>query len=115
VVPRSTKNYYKNEGKKLRRIVGIPPLGAAVTSMGPSRADKARGKPPSLSYSKNDEDYKQMFPSGIDLEIYFWAAKAQKWVDDFLYSEIAGATQVEKNNLKFHLSMLTVEAALGGR
>jgi AIPR protein len=105
------KNYYKNEGKEASKIVGIPLLGAAVTAMGLSRADKARGKPSSLL--KNDEDYKQVFPPRIDLEVYFWAAKTQKRVNDFLYSEIAGATQAEKNNLKFHLSMLAVEAALG--
>lgn len=105
------KNYYKNEGKEASKIVGIPLLGAAVTAMGLSRADKARGKPSSLL--KNDEDYKQVFHPGIDLEICFWAAKTQRRINDFLDSEIAGATQAEKNNLKFHLSMLAVEAALG--
>jgi hypothetical protein len=105
------KNYYKNEGKEASKIVGIPLLGAAMTAMGLSRADKARGKPSSLL--KNDEDYRQVFHPGIDLEVYFWAAKTQKRVNDFLYSDIAGATQAEKNNLKFHLSMLAVEAAFG--
>lgn len=105
------KNYYKNEGKEASKIVGIPLLGAALTAMGLSRADKARGKPSSLL--KNDEDYKSVFHPGIDLEVYFWAAKTQKRANDFLYSEIAGASQAEKNNLKFHLSMLAIEAALG--
>ena len=101
------KNFYKNENKDAAKIIGIPFLGAAVTAMGLARPDKSRGKPSSLL--KNDNDYKEVFSPTIDLEIYLWAAKLQRRVDDFIASETANATIDEKSNLKFHLSMLIVE------
>jgi hypothetical protein len=104
------KNYYKNEGKEASKIVGIPLLGAGLTAMGTSRADKSRGKPSSLL--KNDDDYKSVFHPAIDLAIYFWVAKTQRRVNEYLFS-VAPATQSEKNNLKFHLSMLMVQSVLG--
>lgn len=106
------KNFYKNDGKDVSRIIGIPFLGAAVTAMGLARPDQSRGKPSSLL--KNDEDYKQVFNPSIDLEIYLWAAKLQRRVDGFIVSDAANATIAERSNLKFHLSMLIVDRLNGG-
>ena len=101
------KNYYKNEGKDVSRIVGIPFLGAAITAIGLARPDKSRGKPSSLL--KNDDDYKQVFNADIDLEIYLWAAKLQRRVDAFIASDAAETTISQRSNLRYHLSMLIVE------
>jgi hypothetical protein len=102
------KNFYKNGGKAdISKIVGIPFLGAAVTAMGLARPDKSRGKPSSLL--KNKDDYRQVFSSSIDLEIYLWAAKLQRRVDAFIVSDAANATIEQRSNLKFHLSMLIVD------
>jgi AIPR protein len=101
------KNFYKNDGKDVAKIIGIPFLGAALTAMGLARPDKSRGKPSSLL--KNDEDYKQVFGSSISLEIYLWAAKLQRKVDAFIASDVADATIDQRSNLKFHLSMLIVD------
>lgn len=106
------KNFYKNDGKDISKIVGIPFLGAAVTAMGLARPDKSRGKPSSLL--KNNDDYKQVFSPAIPLEIYLWAAKLQRQVDAFIGSDAANATLDQKNNLKFHLSMLIVDKLNGG-
>jgi hypothetical protein len=101
------KNFYKNDGKDVSKIVGIPFLGAAVTAMGLARPDKSRGKPSSLL--KNDDDYLQIFSPTIDLEIYLWAAKIQRKVDAFIVSDAANATVDQRSNLRFHLSMLIVD------
>jgi hypothetical protein len=101
------ENFYKNDGKDISKIVGIPFLGAAVTAMGLARPDKSRGKPSSLL--KNDDDYKQVFSPSIDLEIYLWAAMLQRRVDTFIVSDSATATIEQRSNLKFHLSMLIVD------
>jgi hypothetical protein len=106
------KNFYKNDGKDVSKIVGIPFLGAAVTAMGLARPDKSRGKPSSLL--KNDDDYKLVFSPSIDLEIYLWAAKMQRRVDAFIISEAADATITQRSNLKYHLSMLIVDQLNGG-
>jgi hypothetical protein len=106
------KNFYKNEGKDISKIVSIPFLGAAVTAMGLGRPDKSRGKPSSLL--KNNDDYKQVFSPTISLEIYLWAAKLQRRVDAFVVSDAASATIDQRNNLRFHLSMLIVDRLYGG-
>jgi hypothetical protein len=106
------KNFYKNDGKDASKIVGIPLLGAAITAMGLARPDKSRGKPSSLL--KNNEDYKSVFDSSIDLEIYLWAARTQRQVDAFIVSEAANATIPQKSNLRYHLAMLIVEKLTGG-
>lgn len=107
------KNFYKNEGKDPAKIIGIPLLGQALTAMGLCRPDKARGKPSSLL--KNDDDYLQVFHENVDLSVFLWAARTQRAVDVFLHSEHANATQGERNNLKFHLSMLVAVHLTGGR
>jgi hypothetical protein len=107
------KNFYKNEGKAdISKIVGIPFLGAAVTAMGLARPDKSRGKPSSLL--KNNDDYGQVFSPSIDLEVYLWVAKLQRRVDAFIVTEAANATIDQRNNLRFHLSMLIVDALNNG-
>ncbi|WP_406727907.1 AIPR family protein [Streptomyces sp. GD-15H] len=106
------KGFYKNDGKDPAKIVSIQFVGASITGMGLARPDKSRGKPSSLL--KNDDDYRSVFNSSIDLEIYLWAAKLQRQVDNFLLSEAAEANVSQKSNLKFHLSMLIVEQLNGG-
>ncbi|MFS8204338.1 AIPR family protein (plasmid) [Streptomyces sp. CWNU-52B] len=107
------KNFYKNEGKDPAKIIGIPLLGQALTAVGLCRPDKARGKPSSLL--KNDDDYLQVFNPKVDLSVFLWAAQTQRKLDVFLHSELANATQGERNNLKFHLSMLVAVELAGGR
>ncbi|MFD7901165.1 AIPR family protein [Kitasatospora sp. NPDC059747] len=107
------KNFYKNEGKDPAKIIGIPLLGQALTAMGLCRPDKARGKPSSLL--KNDDDYISVFNSSVNLDVFLWAARTQRLVDVFLHSDHANATQAERNNLKFHLSMLVAVELAGGR
>ncbi|MGW5582458.1 AIPR family protein [Streptomyces sp. NPDC003857] len=106
------KGYYKNDGKDPAKIVSIQFVGASITSMGLARPDKSRGKPSSLL--KNDEDYRLVFDSSIDLQIYLWAARLQRQVDNFILSDAAEANVSQKSNLKFHLSMLIVERLNGG-
>jgi hypothetical protein len=101
------KNFYKNEGKDPSRIVSIRTLGAAMTAMGLSRPDLARGKPSSLL--KSHDDYLKVFNSSIELDIYYWVAKTQRAIDAFLASEGAEATIQQRSNLKYHLSMLVAE------
>ena len=98
------KNYYRNIGKPLSRIIGIPFLAQAVMALGLSRPDDARARPSSLL--KSDADYVQIFSDDTPLNVYLWAARAQKEVDAFLQSSLANATALERTNLRFHLSML---------
>jgi len=106
------KNFYKNEGKNVERIVGIPFLAQAVMAMGLSRPDNSRARPSSLL--KKDDEYHKMFSDKTPLEIYFWLAVAQKSVDSYLLSD-ASLTGAERNNFRFYVSMLAAAKLAGHR
>ena len=107
------KNYYRNNGKPMDRIIGIPLLAQTIMAVGLSRPDDSRARPSSLL--KSDRNYQTMFSSEIPLHIYLWAAKAQKEVDGFLQTPEAGASTPERTNLRFHLAMLATAKLLGTR
>ena len=107
------KNYYRNNGKPMDRIIGIPLLAQTIMAVGLSRPDDSRARPSSLL--KSDRNYQTMFSSDIPLHIYLWAAKAQKEVDGFLQTPEAGVTTPERINLRFHLAMLATAKLLGTR
>ncbi len=107
------KNFYRNNGKSAERIIGIPLLAQCVMAMGLSQPDDSRARPSSLL--KRDDDYTKIFSSDLSLSVYLWLAKTQKQVDAFLLSDAAGATTVERTNLRFHLSMLVAAQLVGER
>ena len=107
------KNYYRNIGRPKDRIVGIPLLAQTVMAVGLSRPDDSRARPSSLL--KSDDTYKTIFSSGIRLEIYLWAANAQREVDAFLQTPEAAVSTAERTNLRFHLAMLATTKLLGAR
>ena len=107
------KHYYRNNGKPMDRIIGIPLLAQTIMAVGLSRPDDSRARPSSLL--KSDKDYQTMFSSDIPLEVYLWAAKAQKEVDGFLQTPEEGVSTQERTNLRFHLAMLATAKLLGTR
>ncbi len=107
------KNYYRNNGMPKDRIIGIPLLAQIVMAVGLSRPDDSRARPSSLL--KSDDIYKTIFSSDISLEIYLWAANAQREVDAFLQTPEAGVSTPERTNLRFHLAMLATTKLLSTR
>jgi hypothetical protein len=107
------KNFYRNQGKAVARIVGIPLLAQSVMAMGLSRPDDSRARPSSLL--KRDADYGMIFNPSLPLTVYLWLAKSQRAVDAFLLTEQASSTTSERTNLRFHMSMLSVALLNGGR
>ncbi len=105
------KNYYRNIGKPLSRIIGIPFLAQSVMALGLSRPDDARARPSSLL--KSDADYVQIFSDDTPLNVYLWAARAQKEVDGFLQSSEANTSAPERTNLRFHVAMLAAAKLVG--
>ena len=102
------KNYYKNRGKPLSRIVGIPFLAQATMAIGLSRPNDARARPSSLL--KTDENYSTIFSDRIPLVVYLWVVKIQKEVDAFL--QVHSSSQ-ERTDLRFHLAMMVTAQMLG--
>ena len=107
------KNFHRNNGKPVDRIIGIPLLAQTIMAVGLGRPDDSRARPSSLL--KSDRDYQAMFSSDIPLDVYLWAAKVQKEVDEFLQAPGTGVSIPERTNLRFHLAMLATTKLLGNR
>lgn len=97
------KNYYKNEGKPISRIIGITQLAQAVMSVMLRRPDNARARPSSLL--KVDEDYNSVFNPNYPIEVYLVCEKLIKKVEDYLKSNSAELQSSVRNDIKFHMVM----------
>jgi len=105
------KNYYRNLGKSVERIVSIPLLAQAVMATGLSQPDDSRARPSSLL--KRDEEYGRVFSESTPIEVYLWVARVQRFIDEFLASPKAEAAAQERTNIRFHLSMIVVARMYG--
>lgn len=107
------KNYWKNQRKPADRIIQIPYLAQAVMAAVLGDPASARARPSSLI--KDDKDYQRVFDGSRPIEVYLWAARAQKAADAFLRSDQASANSEERANLRFHLTTVAVAQSLGHR
>ncbi|WP_338833982.1 hypothetical protein MHLNE_03540 [Moorella humiferrea] len=98
------KNYYKNQGKPLGKIISIPYLAQAMMAIVLREPDNSRARPSTLI--KDEADYKRVFNETYPLELYFCSARLMRQIDEFLRSDLPGYTNDEKNNMRFHLAMV---------
>jgi hypothetical protein len=97
------KNYYKNEGRPVDRIIGIPQMAQAVMAIVLDRPDTARARPSSLI--KADEEYQKLFNPRYPIEVYRSCANILKKVEAFLSPLTDDSTAADKNNIKFYVAM----------
>jgi hypothetical protein len=107
------KNFYKNQGRPPDRIVSIPFLAQAMMAMGFSEPNNSRARPSSLI--KSQPDYERLFDSTVGYDIFLFVASLQRRIDEFMKTTRANANSQERTNLRFHLGMLVVAAALGAQ
>lgn len=107
------KNYYKNMGKPAARIISIPYLAQAVMAMILREPDNARARPSSLI--KRNTDYSRVFSESIRPDIYLFCARTMKRIDNYLRNESAELPIQGKDNLKFHLAMLSTIKLIGNK
>ena len=105
------KNFYKNIGKPVDRIISIPYLAQTVMAIILREPDNARARPSSLI--KRDSDYVRVFSESTNPAIYLFCAKTMKRIDNFLRNESTEYPAQEINDLKFHLAMLSTIKLLG--
>ena len=98
------KNYYKNQGKPVKKIVGIPYLAQSVLACALRDPANARARPSSLL--KNDETYDRIFNEDYPLEVYFKCVSLVRRVEEILRSDECGIDRVHWNNLRFYVAML---------
>jgi hypothetical protein len=110
------KNYYKNIGKTSNRIISIPYLAQAVTSIVHREPHTARARPTSII--KGDTNYSRVFNSSIPMEVYLFCAKSMKNIESYIRAtDFSALTENNTNNLLrsgtiriliFHLAMLFI-------
>jgi hypothetical protein len=105
------KNFYKNEGKPIERIVSIPLLAQAVMAIVLQRPNDARARPSSLL--KKNTDYETVFSPKHPIQLYLYCATILKSVEAFLRSGLAALDERDRNNIRFYLVMCVAALMTG--
>jgi hypothetical protein len=110
------KNYYKNMGHPIDRIISIPYLAQAVMAIVLREPNISRARPSSII--KKDSDYNRVFNTSFNMEMYLFCARMMKRVESFIRTYISNQLKQENNHewsntsslriLIFHLAMLVV-------
>ncbi|QSE96914.1 AIPR family protein [Fulvivirga lutea] len=98
------KNYHKNQGRPINKIISIPFLAQIVMSILHQKPDYARARPSTLI--KVNADYESIFSTQIPIELYFKCISLHKKVEDHL-KNYANPTlsRTQIGDIKFHVSM----------
>lgn len=103
------KNFYRNQGFAVEKIVGIAYLAQAVMAIALHRPDNARSRPSSLL--NRDDDYRQVFDPEQPIALYLVCAQLMKRVEANLRA--AGLPVPVRGNIRFHVAMATAWLATG--
>lgn len=104
------KNYYKNEGKPINRIISIPQMAQAVMAIVLKRPNTARARPSSLL--KHDAEYQGLFNPHFPIELYRACAEILKQTEGFLSQHIDALSITDRNNLKYYVAMAGSQVVL---
>ncbi|MBB4118162.1 hypothetical protein GGR32_000434 [Mesonia hippocampi] len=98
------KNYHKNQGKPINRIVSIPHLAQIITGLYNQKPDYARARPSTLI--KNNTDYQNIFKESLPLDMYHKGILIQKKVENALKEyNSPKLTRPQIGDIKFHITM----------
>lgn len=100
------KNYYKNMGKPLDRIISIPYLAQAVMAIVLREPHISRSRPSSII--KKDSDYKRVFKEKSNLEMYIFCVEVMKQVELFIRGTFSEKSKLENNTLWRHTSPIRI-------
>ncbi|RZN13732.1 MAG: hypothetical protein EF812_07045 [Methanosarcinales archaeon] len=100
------KNYYKNLGNPMARIISIPYLSQAIMAIISKKPHIARGRPSSLI--KKDVDYAKVFDVNCNPHLYLLCAQIMKKIEGLLRKNLDTFKLPEKTNFRFHISMIIV-------
>ena len=107
------KNYYKNQGKPVRKIISIGFIAQSVLACALGDPANARARPSSLI--KRDEDYIRIFNETYPLGVYYTSATLNIRVEDVLRSDECAISRSHWNNIRFYAAMLAAMRLIGSR
>jgi hypothetical protein len=96
------KNYYKNLGKPVDRIISISLLAQSIMSILLLKPDFARARPSTLI--REDEDYLKIFNTKYPIALYKIAIEMERLIDKYLRTKLDNGK--DKNNCKYYMLML---------
>jgi hypothetical protein len=98
------KNFYKNQGKPISDIVGIPYLAQAVLAIALQEPDNSRARPSSLL--KEDADHERIFNPKLPLPLFLQCCVIMRRIEAFLKGHNPVIDATVRNNLRFYLGMV---------
>jgi hypothetical protein len=105
------KNYHKNQGRQINKIISIPYLAQIVMAMLHQKPDYARARPSTLI--KNNTDYEGIFNNSLPIELYHKSILIQqameKALKDFSNPKLSRS---QIGDIKFHVSMYALGRVL---
>jgi len=104
------KNFYKNEGKPIDKIISIPAMAQALMAVVLQKPGTARARPSSLL--KKDEDYERVFSSDFPIEVFRAAIELSRLAEAHLRADTTLSPE-DRVNLKFYVAMCVAAVACG--
>lgn len=100
------KNYYKNLGMPIAKIVSIPHMAQIMMSVFLLKPQIARSRPSTLINS--DEEYRKIFSLDNPIDIYLKAVQIMKSVENYLKDRAIEGTLERKviTNIRYYIAML---------
>jgi hypothetical protein len=105
------KNFYKNEGRPIDKIVSIPHLAQSVMSIALQRPNDARARPSSLL--KREADYETVFNRSYPISLYLVCATLMKLIDKEVRDDKHSLDRKDQTNVRFYAAMHLASLATG--
>ncbi len=103
------KNYYKNQKKNARDIIGVAFLAQCLISLVLRKPDYARARPSTIL--ADEEMYRMLYEDNHDLEVFYKAARIGQHIKRILKDSIE-LTSGERNDIIFYLIYAVVAKKL---
>lgn len=100
------KNYYKNQGMPVAKIISIPYMAQAMMAITLLKPDSARARPSTLLNS--EKEYRRIFSLDTPIDVFLKVVQTMKAVENFLKPDVCGVELERKDitNIKFYVAML---------
>lgn len=109
------KNYYKNLGMPIAKIISIPYMAQAMMAITLLKPDSARARPSTLLNS--EKEYRRIFSLDTPIDVFLKVVQIMKAVENFLKPDVCKVELERKDitNIKFYVAMLVGIALAEGK
>lgn len=109
------KNYYKNQGMPVAKIISIPYMAQAMMAITLLKPDSARARPSTLL--NLEKEYRRIFSLDTPIDVFLKVVQIMKSVEKFLKPDVCEVELERKDitNIKFYIAMLVGIALTEGK